>query len=301
MTKKILLVTAIVSAFLLSGNASAQDGLALMKIEPGARAAGMGGAFVSINGDPMSSAYNPAGAVGSPEFSASFGHNEYWENVRLETGYFSARSSEKLFLHGGIRFATISDLQSRLTPTADPEGLFDAHDVSFKGGVSYRLTDRVSAGAALGWMMEKIDAYRGSAFNFDLGVLAQATEAINLGASVSNIGSSFNLSYSGSISSRDISLPTTYRFGGSYRYEKYLGALDVVVVDDKAHAHIGAEADLHEYLSLRAGYMTGYASKDFTAGASFHITRYNLDIDYAFVPYSNDLGSSHLINLTLGI
>lgn len=301
MIKRVFLVTVLVTAFLTVGGAYAQDGLALMKIEPGARAAGMGGAFVSVSGDPMSSAYNPAGAVGSPKFTASFGHNEYWENVRLETGYFAARSSDKLFLHGGIRFATISDIQSRLTPTTEPDGLFDAHDVSFKAGASYRLTDRIAAGASVGWMMEKIEAYRGSAVNFDLGILAKATEAINLGASVSNIGSSFNLSYSGSVSSRDISLPTIYRVGGSYRYEKYLGAFDVVVVDDKAHAHIGAEADLHEYLSLRAGYMTGYASKDFTAGASFHVTRYNLDIDYAFVPYSNDLGTSHLINLTLGL
>ena len=38
-------------------------GLALMKIEQGARPAAMGGAFVGVPADVASSMYNPAGAV----------------------------------------------------------------------------------------------------------------------------------------------------------------------------------------------------------------------------------------------
>ena len=47
----------------LSASVVGQDGLALMKVEAGARPAGMGGAFVAVTGDPMSAAYNPAGAL----------------------------------------------------------------------------------------------------------------------------------------------------------------------------------------------------------------------------------------------
>jgi len=56
-------------------SASAQDGLALMKVEVGARPSGMGGAFVSVISDPNSAAYNPAGVVNTSQFAASFGHN----------------------------------------------------------------------------------------------------------------------------------------------------------------------------------------------------------------------------------
>ena len=281
----------------LAAPAAGQDGLALMKVDPGARPSGMGGAFVSIAGDPMASAFNPAGAVGSEQFVASLGHNDYWENIRLETGYFSARWSERLYLHGGIRFAAVDDLESRLTPTAEPEGLFDAHDVSLKAGVAYKISDKIAAGVAAGWFIEKIESWRGSAFNIDLGLIGKPRPGLTVGASVTNLGSDFTLGYSGR-ESAEISLPTAYRFGASYQYQRYLGAVDLVYLDDDAHVHVGAEARLHEYLSLRAGYMSGYDVKDLTAGASFHLTRYRLAVDYAFVPYSDNLGTYHLINLT---
>jgi hypothetical protein len=135
----------------------------------------------------------------------------------------------------------------------------------------------------------------------DLGALVTPRQDLAIGASVTNLGPSFTLGYSGAEDSEEISLPTTYRLGASYQYRKYLGAADLVVVDDEAHVHIGAEARLHEYLGLRAGYMTGYDVKDFTAGASFHAVQYNLVLDYGFVPYSGNLGTSHLINLTIAI
>ncbi len=295
----LILILIIGIAFTVSA-ARAQDGLALMKVEVGARPAAMGGAFVSVQGDPMSAVYNPAGATGTSKFSASFGHIEYWDNIRLETGYFSARSTNRLFLHGGIKYAAVSDLERRVDPTSQAD-LFSAHDVSFKGGLAYRITDKISAGFGIGWFVEKIESYRGSAFNADFGIIAAVRPGLNLGASMTNFGSDFRLGFPGGQTSEYISLPTTYRVGGSYRFKDYLGAMDIVVLDDKAHAHFGAEANLHEYLSLRAGYMTGYDTKNFTAGASFYWTQYNLAIDYAFVPYSDNLGTTHLVNITFGI
>ena len=115
-------------------------------------------------------------------------------------------------------------------------------------------------------------------------------------ASVTNLGSTLSLATSGKEGSDDIDLPVTYRFGGSYRQDKYTGAVDAVIVDDEFHVNAGGEAALHELFSVRAGYMIGYDTKNFTAGASFK--RRNIAIDYAFVPYTDDLGTSHLFNLT---
>jgi len=286
------------AAFLITAApTSAQDGLALMKVEVGARASGMGGAFVSIPGDPNSAAYNPAGVSGITQFAASFGHNTYWTDIRIETAYFGTGLTDRSWLHGGIRYAAVNDLESRLGPTTDPDGLFDAHDVSFKSGLAYRVTNKLTAGVGFGWFVEKIDMYRGSAFNADLGLLYEVSPEITVGASAVNLGPDFSLSLAGKPGTEDISLPTTYRVGGSYRYDKYLGAADLVIVDDEAHVHLGAEGRLHEYASVRAGYMINYDSKNFTAGASF--IRHNFTIEYAFVPYSNDLGTSHLFNLTV--
>ncbi|MBD3256950.1 PorV/PorQ family protein [candidate division GN15 bacterium] len=275
-----------------------QDGLALMKVETGARQAGMGGAAVSLSGDPASAAYNPANAAILGSFKTTLDYNTYWEDVSLQTGYVSATLSRRLWLHGGIRFAGIDNLEARTSPTIEPEGYFDAHDVSFKAGLTYRLSDKLTAGAAAGWFVEKIAEYRGSAFNLDVGLNYRATRDLSLGASAVNVGSDLRLGQSGK-EGVDVPIPTSYRFGGSYRYDRFLGAADLVYVDDEAHVHVGAEGMLHESVALRAGYMAGYDSKDFTAGATF--SHRNFDVNYAFVPFSNDLGTSHLFSLTVSL
>jgi len=275
-----------------------ESGLALMKIEQGARASGMGGAFVSIPSDATSALYNPAGAIDVTEFTATFGHTSYWENIRLESGFFATNLFDRMFAHGGIRFAAVDKLEGRLGPSSGYEE-FDAHDISFKGGLSYKLNPKIAVGAAMGWYIEKIDVYRGSAFNFDLGLLAKLKENINVGASVTDVGSDFELTNVGMGSSREISLPTTFRVGGSYKYRHYLGAADIVIRDSEAHLHLGVEATPHEMFKVRGGYMSGYNSKNITAGVAF--TKRNLTIDYAFVPYSNELGTTHMFNFTFSL
>ncbi|MCK4572725.1 MAG: PorV/PorQ family protein [candidate division Zixibacteria bacterium] len=294
--KRLQIVFFLLLTLAVSGTGSAADGLAMMSVEHGARPSGMGAAFVSVTGDPNATQYNPANAAGITKFTASFGHISYWENIRLESGYFAAPLSGRTFLHGGIRFAAVDELEQRLAPTLEPDELFDAHDISFKSGLTYMISDRIAAGLAMGWYIEKIEAWRGSAFNIDLGLNAKASENVNVGLAMTSIGSDFSLSKSGNEGSRDISLPTKYAAGASWRYQRYLGAFDLVYTDDELHAHLGAEAGVHEMFQVRAGYMANYDSKDFTAGASF--TRRNLTVDYAFVPYKNDLGTSHLFSLT---
>jgi hypothetical protein len=279
--------------------ADAVTGLAMLRTEHGARPAGMAGAYVSITNDPNAVPYNPANAVGVSNFTASFGHTAYWENIRLESGYFAANLSSQLYLHGGMRFAVVNDIENRQYPTLEPDALFDAHDVSFKAGLAYRISERVAAGLSAGWFIEEIGGWRGSSFNVDLGVQASPANNLNVGASVTNLGHDFRLELSGVVGSDDIPLPTTYRVGGSYRYDSYVGALDVVVLDEKVHPHVGAEARLHEMFMLRTGYMFNYDSKGFTAGASF--TKRNMSIDYAFVPFSNNLGTSHMFNFTFSL
>ena len=86
----------------------AQDGVALLKIDHGARLAGMGSTFPGSRNDPNAVVFNPAAAAGFEKFSASFGHTEYWENIRLESGFVAAGLTPKLFFHAGIRFAAVA-------------------------------------------------------------------------------------------------------------------------------------------------------------------------------------------------
>ena len=280
-------------------SASANTGLAMMKVETGARASGMGGAYVSISGEPFSSAYNPAGIRGISRFTVALGHNEYWSNIRIESGYFAVPLKGRFSLHGGIRYAALGNLEIRQTPTSEPDAFADAHDVSFKTGLGYRISDKLYAGFGIGWFLEKISSFRGSSFNVDFGVLATPRPNLNVGASVSNIGSDFTVQQQNAAGSRKIALPTTYRVGASYSRNRFLGAADLVILDAKAHLHLGMEKQIRKYFAVRAGYMFNYDTKGMSAGASF--ARRNLTIDYAFVPYSSGLDDSHQFTFTFAL
>lgn len=281
------------------GQANSQDGLAVLKTAHGAMQAGFGEAVVSISNQVDGTNYNPAAIKSIKNFTVSFGHTQYWENINLESGFWAIPLSSKINVHGGIRYAAVKELEERNIASEEPLAIFDFHDISFKTGMSYVKNEKLTLGFALGWFFEKNALWRGSAFNVDLGMHYQLSKNMQLGAAVTNLGSSFQLSANGEESSNEISLPTRYAVGGNYQYGKYLGALDLVYLGDEVRLHLGTEAKLHRMFDIRAGYMFNYDSKDFTAGTTF--TKRNIKIDYAFVPYSNDLGSTHLFNFTFNI
>ncbi len=257
----------------------------------------MGGAAVALAGDVNATAYNPATADGIGQFTASFGHTEFWDNIRFESGFFAIGLFPKVIMHGGLRLAAIDQIELRgEVPTDEPDGMFDSHDITGKLGIAYRVSDKIAAGVSAGWIFEEITGYRGSKLNFDLGIVARVNERITLGTSVTGLGGDLRLTSGGSTDSRDIPLPTTWRAGGSYRLSSFLAAVDFLMLDSKGHLHLGAEKKIRDQFGLRAGYMTGYDSKNFTAGASFSM--HDITVDYAFLPFSNNLGSSHLFNVT---
>jgi len=290
----ILIISAISLA--LAAPVFALSGLRLMTVESGARPVGMGGAFTSVIHDPYSFGYNPGAICGVQGLNGSFGHNTHWENVGLETGYLAFTKKDVTFATG-LKFGHVDDLQGRNDSVPSSDYIpFDAQDVSLKMGVSYEFIDKLSLGFGLGYMFEKIETYRGSAFNFDLGLLYRARPNLNVGLAVLNIGSTVE------VRDESFDIPTTIRAGASYTYEKLLAAGDLVMFDDDTEegldmrGHLGGEYHITPEFSIRAGYRLGYESKSISAGFGF--TKRNFRIDYAFLPYSNELDDSHLINLT---
>ncbi len=274
----------------------ALSGLRLMTVESGARPVGMGGAFTTVPHDPYSFAYNPAAVHGVTGLKGSVGHNTHWENVNIESGYLAFTKKDVTF-GIGLQIGYVDDLQGRNDSIPSSDYIpFDAQDISIKGGASYAFTDKLTLGFGLGYMFEKIESYRGSAFNFDVGLLFHARPDLNVGLAVLNIGSSLELR------KESYDIPTTIRAGASYTRDKLLTSADLVMFDDDKEegmdlrGHLGGEYSLTPEFTIRAGYRLGYESKSISAGFGF--AKRNFRIDYAFLPYSNELDDSHLINLT---
>ena len=289
MKKTVVTMIMLVCLTIVVGHA--ESGMKMLTAEAGARATAMGGAFTSITADPYSAAYNPAGTWGVTDVTGSVGHNTYWENTRIETGYLSFHKHSTIFT-AGVQFASVDDLEGRVGPTDDFYE-FGAHEVSIKIGAAFQLEPKYILGFSLGWMYEKIDVEEGSAINFDLGLLMQPYPNLNIGLAVLNFGSTISLR------DEDYDLPRTYRAGISYTFRDFTPSADIVYLDDEAYVHLGGEYKLYNQFFIRSGYRVGYDTKDFSAGAGF--VRRNFRLDYAYLPFKSGLNDSHLINLTFDI
>ena len=270
--------------------ALALSGLSMMKVEIGARPVGMGGAFTAVVDDPMTAVYNPAGVGGVRGLAGVVGHIDYWENTAVNNGYVVFEKHNIVF-NAGIRYAEIGDLKAYGdVPSSEPLYLFENQTAIIKAGAAFRVHRLVTVGASIGWYFEKLDDYRGDALGADFGLLVTPIPRLTAGLAVLNLGTKMKINID------EYDLPTTTRFGVSYELDRFRPALDIVYFDDETRLHLGGEYTIREIFTLRAGYRSGYDSKDMSAGAGFR--HRNFRIDYAYLPFDNEHDNTHMFNLT---
>ncbi len=283
----------------------------------GARALGMGEAFVAVADDASSIYYNPAGLAGvkpeaedqgpgekkSSEFLIS--HSWHIQDTGLtqlaydrnSTGfsltYFSAGSLEGRDDMGNIK----------------PD--FTADDFAFSGGYALK-TGRLSAGAAIKAVHQRIAGSAASAFCADAGALyGLKTLPLTLGLSVSNIGTKVKFE------SESFPLPVVYRAGLALRTSAHFPAILSAEMDfpndSPALFRTGVEYTGFKLIAFRAGYRTTPGSQHsailgkgfgdpsvlsemygFFMGIGFVLNQ--ISIDYALLPYG-ELGSAHRFSL----
>jgi len=260
----------------------------------GARQVAMGETARLHANDPFNLEFNPASFIDLPKGMVGVSHNSFIQDRNTNTlaVIFPAKG-----LDFGVhtRLTGIDNIEGRGDiPTTDPEYLFSAHDFAAKAFAAFRLSPRLQAGVSVGYLMEKIDVYRASSIAFGLGGIYFLDNGLAFHASLANLGPSFTFI------SEDQSLPTIIRAGTEFvRNQLTLAADYVNIKSGDSHLHFGGEYLLQQYLFLRAGYMTGYDSKNFTTGVGFVYN--NFRIDYAFVPYESDLGNSHRFTFTVSL
>jgi len=192
----------------------------------------------------------------------------------------------------------VPDIERRETATSEPLSYFDAHQVALGAAWAREFAKKVDLGLTLKWLYEKIDIHTASGIALDLGGIYSLRNDLRLGLAVLNLGPRMKFE------KQKYSLPTFYKFGTVYSKKEnyfkgnYSIALDIVKPkDDPLAVHTGAEYEFPQNLSLRLGYEFGYDEKGFTFGVGFKVKKYG--IDYAFVPYSSDLGNTHRISLNV--
>jgi hypothetical protein len=293
-----------------------------LKLEVGARAVAMGGAFTGVPGDPYAVYWNPAAlAYLEKEKNLSLFHNEYFQGLGQEFLLYTAPAKGGEFLGipgpkaGAWGFAlnyfyVPDDLERRSglnegdpeNPISPSEGEFGAYDLAASVVYGRRLRGGLSAGAAIKMIRQSIDNYSAGSVALDLGLLREYSwrgHPVTAGVSVQNLGPGIKFT------DRRYGLPLVLRAGvsGRLRDSGALLALDVEKpVDNYPALAVGAEFPLTQRLALRSGYKYRlYGNEEgawsgFSAGAGVFFDR--AIFDYAFTPFG-ELGNAHRFSISV--
>lgn len=283
---------------LACGAKNASTGLTFLKLGVGARAIGMGEAYSAVSDDASGIFYNPAGLSFARSNEVTLMHKNWAFGTTTEFVGSTLRLNE-LTLGFGINSTNVDGIEIREQP-GPSQGTFGLHDLAISSSGSLRLDSSLSIGATAKFLYEKIYVDESSGAAFDLGLRYQYVPALSFALAVSNVG------FMSKLVNDATKLPSGMRGGASL--SETLGddlactlAGDALKVfdDEGLRLHFGGEIVYDALLALRLGYQFGYEAKGISAGVG---VRYGLlRFDYAYVPFSSQLGNTHTLALTLNL
>jgi long-subunit fatty acid transport protein len=293
----VLAVSAVSSAPALAGDPGSAGAL-FLRVGMGARASGMGEAFVGVAEDASSVYWNPGAMAAVLGTAVTVMHNEYLQSVRLEQVALT-HETEWGTLGLGFTGMYMDALERRdEVATAIPLGTFDVYDVSVTAAFSRYIVPNTALGVSVKPVWERFDEQTATGLAFDVGVYhVSRIEGVKFAAVAGNLGKPMKFD------AEEYALPRFVKVGGSYErevdsYGDILFTLDAVFPnDDDAREHVGLEYGYRDMLFLRTGYKAGYDSQGATFGVG--VSRGQFAVDYAMLLIRNDLGDSHRVSLSM--
>jgi hypothetical protein len=274
-----------------------------LKIAVGARAEGMGGAFVGVADDPSAVFWNAAGIarIDPDKSELQFNHANWIADLKFEQVayvFHVKRIPGALSVHA--RALTMDPMIETTAYQPDPnQGTGQTFDAGMlTAGVTYArsFTDKFSAGFTASMVHEGLADLSQQTFTFDIGTLYDVGAlGMKIGMAISNIGSQVKFI------DREARIPSIFRVGTSATLmqsadQKLIGSFEFShPPDNSERLNVGAEYSFHKYVFLRGGYNINYDSERLAGGLGlrFPVSVIGMsDVDYAYTDMG-DLGSVH--------
>lgn len=269
-----------------------------LSIPVGARAVGMGGAFVAVANDASAMFWNPAGLAGIFQNEALFSHANWLADINFNYG--GVVIPIEGFGTVGVSFTSMNMADMEKTTEERPDGTGQFFSVgSIALGVSYgkQLTEWFSLGGSFKFVNEHISNSNANGFAVDIGTLFTTPfPGLKFGAGISNFGTKMkitgddllitkdissnsgnNANINGFLATDDFDLPLNLRIGFAYEAISTEDQRLVFVVDaqhpndNSESVSLGGEYSVfNNTLALRGGYKAlGQRDSEerFTAGA----------------------------------
>lgn len=278
----------------------------------GARAIGLGEAFVPVANDVAALYYNPAGlaypAFADPKSSSGPYEILTAQSLLVQDIGMTQLGFVKRPFGVNLTYLSLGGIEQRSAETASPDSVGGASDLTV--GASYaRRIGGVGFGVTGKYIREAILNYSASSFAFDLGLLRRLEDhPVSLGFDLSNVGTAMRFI------DRSYPLPTTMSLGAVYGLTQDFPHALAVQVDLPRNAspdlRLGLEYRGFGPISLRAGYRTFSGDQRTAAlGSALGSTASGItdfygmslgaglrtpfgDLDFAMVPYG-ELGTAY--------
>jgi hypothetical protein len=282
----------------LAGTSKANTGLTFLTFSSLPRGTALGEAFTAASGDLTAAGYNPAGLAGLGQFQFAFMHKAWVQDIYLNYGALAFPYRNSLF-HWSLTVSTAPGIELRDAPTSEPLGIFDANDVALSFGWAKKIRS-LDVGLTGKWLYEKIYTNSATGWGVDLGA-QYGYRDFRFGASILNLGPDMKFQQ------EDFSIPAHYRLGAAYLLpEHYFNGNWLILADFvkpkgfDPYLNLGMEYSYEKRFFARLGYKGGEANQsDFAFGLGVKYKKYT--VDYSYIPFKLNLGSSHQIAFMLGL
>ena len=279
-----------------------------LKITVGARAAGMGNAFVAVADDASSLYWNAAGIarIDPDKSQLSLNHANWVADLSFDqVGYiFHVKRIPGAF---GIHARALSMDPMVETTAYQPDPVtgtgrtFDAGMMTVGLTYARSFTDKFSAGVTGNFINEGLAEFSQQTYAFDVGTLYDVGAfGMKIGMTISNIGSQIQFI------EREARIPGIFRVGSSLALieradQRLVGSFEFSHPPDNAERlNVGAEYAFKNFVFVRGGYNINYDAEGLAGGAGFHFpvsVAGEADLDYAYTDMK-DLGGVHRFSLT---
>ncbi|MGE5315101.1 MAG: PorV/PorQ family protein [Acidobacteriota bacterium] len=290
-----------------------------LTIVQGARAMGMGSAFVALANDQSSLYWNPAGITDTYGTGFMFDHTSWFADI--EYNYAAGTMNLGSFGTIGMSFTASNYGEMNVTTVDNPGGngeTFGVSDVAFSVSYAMKLTDNFSIGFNPKYIYQKIAKMSASAVAIDLGVkYVTPFKGVTLGMSISNFGPKMQMTGNSALvlfdqntgstgnngripaelETDEWALPLTFRVGIAYDalktdMHKLVIAADALhPADNYESVNVGGEYTFNDFLFIRGGYKNLFLQNaeekyTFGFGVKQEMVGVSLQVDYAYQEYT---------------
>ncbi|MCX6828647.1 MAG: PorV/PorQ family protein [candidate division Zixibacteria bacterium] len=279
-----------------NGRASAD----FLNIGISARSAALGGAFTSIADDASASYWNPGGLTALECAQISFSHFTWYQGLNFNFLGAAFPVSDRLTLAVNTEYLSYGEIEGYDADDNPIGDIGSTYDLAAGVAGGYRLTDNLSVGVGLKYIIVSLANVKATALAADLGLRFQTGKFL-FGLASSNIGQSLTFYDAGN------KLPANIRAGLGYRPfgSSFLVSAEV---ENQFYGNLaiknGFEFNYHQRYFIRTGY-SFFPSQDgrnlgqsmtFGVGALLGAAQF----DYSFSPKENFSAENiHRISISL--